>query len=157
MLTGALAGAFVANGWGVRAPMLLQPLPALAAAAAALTLVEPGHEDGVRRARSSYLALFREGVRHLATSRVLRALALDMAANGSVVWLIVWLYQAQLGRAGLPLAAFGLVHAAMTVGQIALLARVSSAERLVGGRRRLMRLTSLVPPLCLLGLAMMDT
>jgi MFS family permease len=41
----------------------------------------------------------------------------------------------------------------MTLAQIALLSRVSTVERLVGGRRRLMRLTALVPPLCLVGLA----
>jgi MFS family permease len=152
LLGGAVAGALVASRLGVRAPLLLQPIPALAAGLVALSLAEPpGAERGRRPA--PYLKVFREGVRHLAQSRVLRSLALDMSANAAVVWLVVWLYQAQLGRAGLPLGAFGLVHGAMTLAQIALLSRVSTVERLVGGRRRLMRLTALVPPLCLVGLA----
>jgi hypothetical protein len=97
--------------------------------------------------------VFTEGVRHLARSPALRALALDVSANGAVVWLVVWLYQAQLGRAGLPLWSFGVVHAGLTLAQIALLARVSTVAALVGGRRRLLRLAAVVPPLCLAGLA----
>ncbi len=151
LLAGAIGGALVANWLGVRAPMLLQPVPALAAGFLALSLAEPPGGEHVRRA--PYLAVFREGVRHLVASRVLRALALDLSANAAVVWLIVWLYQAQLGRAGLPLEAYGFVHAAMTLAQIGLLSRAATVERLVGGRTRLMRLTALLPPLCLLGLA----
>jgi hypothetical protein len=76
-----------------------------------------------------------------------------VSANGAVVWLVVWLYQAQLGRAGMPLWSFGVVHAALTLGQIALLARVSTVTRWVGGHRRLVRVAAIVPALCLLGLA----
>jgi len=152
MLAGALAGAAIAAWKGPRAPMLLQPVPSLLAGILALRLVEPPRE-AAGRAAPGYLAVFREGVRHLAGSPVLRALALDVSANGALVWLVVWLYQAQLGRAGLPLWSFGIVHAALTLGQIALLARVSTAAALVGGLRRLVRLAAVVPPLCLLGLA----
>ncbi len=108
------------------------------------------HGGEVRRLSRN---IFREGVRHLAGSRLLRSLALDLSANAAVVWLVVWLYQAQLGRAGLPLWTFGFVHAAMTLAQIGLLSRAATVERLVGGRTRLMRLTALLPPACLLGLA----
>ncbi len=152
-LAGALAGALLASRAGVRAPMLFQFVPALAAAAVALSLAEPGARAGRPRVGASYAAVFRDGVRHLARTPVLRALALDQAANASVVWLVVWLYQAQLQRAGVPLAAFGVVHAAMTLAQIALLARVADAQRLLGGPRRLMRLTAIAPPLCIAALA----
>jgi MFS family permease len=152
MLVGALLGAAAAGAFGPRAPMLLQPVPGVVAGLLALTLVEPASHADVA-ARPGYLAVFREGMRHLAGSPVLRTLALDVSANAAVVWLVVWLYQAQLGRAGLPLWSFGVVHAGLTLAQIALLARVSSVEALVGGHRRLVRLTALLPPLCLLGLA----
>ncbi len=95
----------------------------------------------------------KQGVSLLAGSPVLRGLAVDVSANGAVVWLIVWLYQAQLRRVGLPLWSFGIVHAALTLAQIALLSRVRAAERLVGGPRRLMQLAAIVPACCLVGLA----
>jgi MFS family permease len=152
MLTGALCGAALAGALGPRAPMLLQPLPSLVAGALALAIVEPPH-GAAGPARPGTVAVFVEGVRHLAGSPALRALALDVSANAAVVWLVVWLYQAQLGRAVLPLWSFGLVHAALTLGQMALLARIGTVEALVGGPRRLVRLTALVPPLCLGALA----
>ncbi len=152
MLAGALAGAALAGRFGPRAPMLLQPIPSLAAGLLAFTLVEPpGQAHGP--ARPSYLSVFTEGVRHLARSRALRALAIDVSANGAIVWLVVWLYQAQLGRAGLPLWSFGVVHAGLTLAQIALLARVTTVSALVGGHRQLVRIAAVVPALCLVGLA----
>ncbi len=152
MLAGALAGAAIAGRLGPRAAMALQFAPFLAAGFLALTLVEPpAAAQGARR--PSYLAVFGEGVRHLAHTPALRALAVDLSANGAVIWLVVWLYQAQLGRAGLPLWSFGVVHAALTLAQIALLARVTTVARLVGGHRRLVRTAAVVPPLCLAGLA----
>ena len=46
-----------------------------------------------------------------------------------MAWLVIWLYQLQLARVGVPLALFGVVHAAMGLGQIALLSRVAWVER----------------------------
>ena len=66
---------------------------------------------------------------------------------------MIWLYQLQLARVGVPLAAYGVVHAAMGLGQIALLSRIVLVERAVGGKARLTRLTALVPALAMLGLA----
>jgi hypothetical protein len=83
----------------------------------------------------------------------LRALALDQVACATVAWLVIWLYQLQLERVGIPLAAFGLVHALMGLGQVAFLARLPFVERAAGGRTRLVRLTAVTPGLCLLALA----
>ncbi len=152
MLAGALAGAALAGRLGPRAPMLLQPIPFLVAGVLAFTLVEPPSRERLP-GRPRYVAVFTEGVRHLARSRFLRALAIDVSANGAVVWLVVWLYQAQLARAGMPLWSFGVVHAGLTLAQIGLLARVSTVARWVGGHRRLVRLAAIVPALCLAGLA----
>jgi hypothetical protein len=66
---------------------------------------------------------------------------------------VIWLYQLQLGRVGVPLAAFGVVHAAMGLGQILLLSRIGPVARALGGKARLARLTALVPALAMLGLA----
>lgn len=152
MLAGALAGAALAARFGPRAPMLLQSIPALAAGLLAFAIVEPARSRPAGVA-AGYLGSVKQGVSLLAGSPVLRRLAVDVSANGAVVWLIVWLYQAQLRRVGLPLWSFGIVHAALTLAQIALLSRVRAAERLVGGPRRLMQLAAIVPACCLVGLA----
>jgi MFS family permease len=153
MFAGALVGAGVASRFGVRWPMLLQAIPMALSGAVALTLVEPprGREDAAERA--GFRRLLSGGLHHFRSAPELRALALDQVACATVAWLVVWLYQPQLGRVGVPLALFGVVHAAMGLGQVLFLSRVGSVERAVGGRARLVRITALVPALAMLGMA----
>ncbi len=153
ILAGALTGAVVAARLGVRWPMLLQAMPMALSGVVALTLVEPprGREDATERA--GYRRLLSGGLHHFRSAPELRALALDQVACATVAWLVIWLYQLQLGRVGVPLAAFGVVHAAMGLGQVLFLSRVGAVERAVGGRVRLVRITALVPALAMLGLA----
>jgi MFS family permease len=152
ILAGALVGAVVASRFGVRWPMLLQSAPMALSGTIALTLVEPPRARE-KAEGGSYLRLLSGGLHHFRSAPELRALALDQVACATVAWLVIWLYQLQLGRVGVPLAAFGVVHAAMGLGQILFLSRIGSAERAVGGRARLARLTALVPALAMLGLA----
>jgi len=153
ILAGALLGAVVASRFGVRWPMLLQAVPLGLSGLVALTLTEPprGKQEAV--ASEGYLHLLSGGLHHFRSAPELRALAVDQVACATVAWLVIWLYQLQLARVGVPLAAFGVVHAAMGLGQIALLSRLGSVERALGGRARLARLTSIVPALAMLGLA----
>jgi len=132
--------------------MLLQAVPLGLSGLIALGLTEPPR--GKKAAEGGgYLHLLSGGLHHFRSAPELRALALDQVACATVAWLVIWLYQLQLGRVGVPLAAFGVVHAAMGLGQITLLSRVAQVERAVGGRARLTRLTALVPALAMLGLA----
>jgi MFS family permease len=153
ILAGALVGSVVASRLGVRWPMLLQALPLGLSGLIAFTLVEPPRAKKAPAEGGGYLGLLTGGLSHFRTAPELRALAVDQVACGTVAWLVIWLYQLQLARVGVPLAAFGVVHAAMGLGQIAFLSRVAAVERAVGGRVRLVRLTALVPALAMLGLA----
>jgi MFS family permease len=153
ILAGALVGAVVAARLGVRWPMLLQALPLGLSGLIALTLTEPPRGETEAAPREGYLHLLSGGLHHFRSAPELRALAVDQVACATVAWLVIWLYQLQLARVGVPLAAFGVVHAAMGLGQIALLSRLASVERAVGGRARLARLTAIVPALAMLGLA----
>ena len=153
ILAGALVGSVVASLLGVRWPMLLQAFPLGLSGLIALALVEPPREKREAAAGGGYLRLLSGGLHHFRTAPELRALAIDQVACSTVAWLVIWLYQLQLARVGVPLAAFGVVHAAMGLGQIAFLSRVARVERAVGGRARLARLTALVPALAMLGLA----
>ena len=140
ILAGALLGAVVASRLGVRWPMLLQAVPLGLSGLAALTLTEPPRAKEDASERSGYLRLLSGGLHHFRSAPELRALAVDQVACATVAWLVIWLYQLQLERVGVPLAAFGVVHAAMGLGQIAFLSRLATVERLVGGRARVARL-----------------
>jgi MFS family permease len=153
ILAGALVGAVVASRLGVRWPMLLQAAPLGVSGLIALGLTEPPRGRKEAAEGGSYLHLLSGGLHHFRSAPELRALAFDQVACATVAWLVIWLYQLQLGRVGVPLAAFGVVHATMGLGQITLLSRVARVERAVGGRARLVRLTALVPALAMLGLA----
>ena len=153
IFAGALLGAVVASRFGVRWPMLLQAVPLGLSGLVALTLTEPPRGKKEATEGGSYLRLLSGGLHHFRSAPELRALALDQVACATVAWLVIWLYQLQLARVGVPLAAFGVVHAAMGLGQIAFLSRVAWVERVVGGKARLARLTALVPALAMLGLA----
>lgn len=153
ILAGALLGAVVASRFGVRWPMLLQAIPLGLSGLVALTLVEPTRGRNDAAPGEGYLRLLSGGLHHFRSAPELRALAIDQIACATVAWLVIWLYQLQLARVGVPLALFGVVHAAMGLGQIALLSRVAWVEHVVGGKARLARLTALVPALAMLGLA----
>jgi MFS family permease len=153
ILAGALAGAVVAARLGVRWPMLLQAAPMAASGFIALSLVEPPRGRREPSEGGGYLRLLSGGLHHFREAPALRALALDQVACATVAWLVIWLYQLQLARVGVPLAAYGVVHAAMGLGQIVFLSRLGGVELAVGGKARLARLTALVPALAMLGLA----
>jgi MFS family permease len=156
IVAGALTGSLVAARLGVRWPMLLQALPMAAAGLVAFGMREPPRTEtgAATPERAGYLRLLSGGLEHFRHAPELRALALDQVACTTVAWLVIWLYQLQLARVGVPLAAFGLVHAVMGVSQVAFLARLSLVERATGGRARLVRLTAAAPALCLLALAL---
>ena len=153
ILAGALVGAVVASRLGVRWPMLLQAVPLGLSGLIALTLTEPPRRKTEEGAAEGYLHLLSGGLHHFRQAPELRALAIDQVACATVAWLVIWLYQLQLARVGVPLAAYGVVHAAMGLGQIALLSRIVLVERAVGGKARLTRITAVVPALAMLGLA----
>ena len=113
--------------------MLLQALPLAAAGVLAFGMTEPPRVGAPVPGRASYLRLLSGGLEHFRQAPELRALALDQVACATVAWLVIWLYQLQLERVGVPLAAFGLVHALMGLGQVAFLARLPLAERVAAG------------------------
>ncbi len=119
----------------------------------AFTLTEPPRARESADERRGYLRLISGGLHHFRQAPELRALAVDLVACSTVASLVFWLYQPQLMRGAVPLAAFGVVHAAMGLGQILFLARVPLLQRLSGGRVRLLRLLAWLPAVCLFALA----
>jgi MFS family permease len=146
IVVGALCGGVIAKWFGLRVPLLLQAVPCVLSGVLALTLAEPAGAVAVRGA-ASYLRLLRGGVRYFRSHPVLRVLAFDMVSTGAFSWLIIWMYQPQLERVGVDLAFFGVVHAAMCIGQIALLSNIERVEALAGSRRRYLLISAVLPGL----------
>ena len=131
IVIGALLGGVIAVRLGLRAPLALQSLPMLAAAAVALTMVEPGHHR--EEDRVSYSGVLSVGVRAFFASPQLKRLAIDMTVVQALAWMIIWLYQPALESAAIPLIAFGVVHTGMSLAQILLLSNVERLSGLLGG------------------------
>jgi len=143
VLVGALLGSVVANSYGLVAPVRLHVVPLLLTLLITLTLKEP--EAAQHAAKKSYRRIMSDGVRFFLKHKTLRLLAFDMVSINAVCFVIVWFYQPLVESAGLNLIFFGTVHAAMTVGQIAILTNVERIERLLGSKRRLLLLGSIIP------------
>ena len=104
----------------------------------AMTLHEPRHGKRDGSNREPYARMLLAGVRYFVDHAVLRLLALDMIVVAALSFMIIWMYQPFLAAAGVDLAYFGTVHAAMVVGQILLLSNVARLEKLIGSQKRLL-------------------
>jgi MFS family permease len=148
---GALGGAALAQWLSLRAIVALQAVPVALSVVVALALVEaPTHE----RASGSHSLwrVAREGLGLVLGRPPLRRLALDFVSVGAVAFLVIWLYQPLLESAGVPIAGFGLVHVALSLGQVAVLQSAGRLELLFGSRRALLLACALLAGLGWLGL-----
>lgn len=137
ILVGALSGSLIAKQYGLTMPMKAWLAPIGLGFLVALTLHEPPRfaEEGER---GPYRKVLLDGVRYFVDHAVLRLLALDMVVVASLSFMIIWMYQPFLAAAGVDLAWYGTMHAAMVVGQILVLANVVRLERLLGSQKRLL-------------------
>lgn len=142
ILVGALTGSLIAKRYGLTMPMKAWLGPLGLGFLLALTLHEPPRFADAAE-RRPYRAILLDGVRYFVDHAVLRLLALDMVVVASLSFMIVWMYQPFLAAAGVDLAWFGTVHAAMVVGQILVLANVERLEALLGNQKRLLLASAL--------------
>lgn len=152
IVVGALGGSVIAALWGVRAPMLCQAIPMLAAAAVATTLVEP-QAPGAHARAGAYRALLLSGVRRLRADGRLRVVVADVVLAGAFVWTLIWLYQPLLMRIGVPRVWFGAVHAVLCLAQIAVLRSVDRLAPLAGGHARYLHGAAAVAGVAMVALA----
>lgn len=143
-------GSLIASRWGMTAPLYAGAVPFAAGFLLMLTLEEPPLAMEERR---RYWDGLTRGVRYFATHPSLRRLAWDAVSVWTVAFMSIWLYQPRLRELGFPLAWLGFVATGGTLLQVAVLHDVEAVERLCGGPRRYLLLSSLVPGLGFLALA----
>jgi MFS family permease len=151
IVLGALGGAALTGWLPLRGIFALQAVPMTLAVLVALALVEPpgGAAPG---ARPSLLRVAREGLGLVLGHPALRRIAADLVAVGALSFLVIWLYQPLLEAAGIPLAAFGPVHVALTLGQIVVLQTADRLGDLLGSRARVLLACALAAGLAWLAL-----
>lgn len=140
IMASGVAGGLIAARFGPRAAMQAYAFPAAACLLVSLTLVEAPR--GATEARPRYLDVLRNGAAYFFRNRVLLVLTADMALTNAAAWSIIWLYQPLLGRAGVPVALFGGVHALLCAGEIVFLSNVERMEAWLGSRIRLLFLST---------------
>lgn len=137
ILLGALAGSVIAARFGLTMPMKSQLVPLTLGLLVALTLYEPPREEDEKESEP-YLRILTSGVRYFLGHPVLRVLTFDRVLLFALAFMVIWLYQPFLARAGMPMAWYGTVHAAMVIAQILLLSNTSWLERLLGSQKRVL-------------------
>lgn len=142
-------GSLAAARWGMTAPLYIGAVAFALSFLLALTLREPPLE---LHERKRYWDGLTRGVRYFATHPSLRRMAWDGVGVWVVAFMCIWLYQPRLREMGFPLAWLGFVATGGTLLQVLVLHDVDRAERLCGGARRYLFLSSLAPGLGFLAL-----
>ena len=153
IITGTLAGGFIASTFGLSAPMRAYVIPAALAFLLSLTLSEPAVQSPERKSRVSYTRIITEGGRYFLGHKVVLLLAVELALTHALAWGLIWLFQPLLERGGLPLRFFGVVHALSCLGQILFLGNAARLERWSGSMRRLLLGATVITGLSFLLLA----
>jgi predicted MFS family arabinose efflux permease len=151
IITGALCGSVLATELGLRAAVAAQALPMAIGIGIALSLREPPrHAPGELPRR--YADTLRDGLRHFADDPALRPLAFDAVFVGALCFLIIWLYQPLIEAAGVGIGAFGAVHVALCLGQIAVLGNLGRLASAFGSRVGMLRGMTFAAGACFLAL-----
>ena len=137
ILLASLFGGFIAERWGLTAPLRATGVSIFLSFFIVLLIQEP--KSAQRKARRiSFTTVLKEGVRFFVGHKVLWLLTLEAAAFNALAWSIIWLYQPLLQLGGMPLRYFGAVQALSVIGQILVLNRIEFLERFLGYKRRLL-------------------
>ena len=134
IIVATLTGGFIADRWGLAAPMAAYVIPSMLALLIALGLKEPPHSLK-KKAKRPYGKILVEGIGFFRQKKILGVLSLELAITNAFLWALIWLFQPLLQRDGMPIRFFGIVHALSCAGQILILSNIAKIERVAGSKR----------------------
>lgn len=140
---GALIGAGLALTGNYRLPMLWQWLPISLAGLLAFSLKEPPQKNEL-----PYHSFIIQGFKYFFGHQLLQALALDLILVGSLTWLMIWLYQALLTLAQVPVPFFGPIHVLIALAQIAVIQASPWLEKKLRKKKKVLLVLALLSGLC---------
>lgn len=142
-LTAALSGGFIADGFGIQAPMIATAIPFLLAAGIAWSIPEPSIGKTVSESKR-YLDIAKQGMIFLRGHKQLKLIALDSVVVSSAAYFVIWFYQPLLQREGISIAYFGIVHALLVTSQIVVSSQFTFFERIFGSTKAFIRFTAFI-------------
>lgn len=134
ILFASLTGGFIADRWGLPAPLRVTGVAMFLSFFVVLLIHEP-KASGPQRDPKDYEKVIKEGIRFFAGHKVLWILTLEAAAVNALAWAIIWINQPFLMQDGLPLKYFGAVQALSVVGEMLVLSHQSVLEKLFGSKK----------------------
>jgi len=148
IMIAAPIGSVIAANFALNTPYILMTIPFTIAFLITLTLKEPRSTQKVESKR--YVNVLKDGVKFFYRNKVLKILALDMIFIATIAYFIIWLYQPMLKQAGVDITYFGLVHAALVIGQIVVMNNFERLERIFRAKRRFIYFSSVITGLMLI-------
>ncbi len=134
ILLASLTGGFIADRWGLPAPLKATGIAMFLSFFAVLFIREPkAASPGPKR--KDYKKILKDGVRFFAGHKVLWILTLEAAVVNALAWAMIWINQPFLIQDGLPLKYFGFVQALSVAGEIAVLSHQPFLEKIFGSKK----------------------
>ncbi len=113
ILVASIVGAFIADAFGVRAPMLFSAIPFVLSGIVFLNAEEPKY----RRERH-YIDVLKKGLRFFLKSKEVRIYTADIVSIGVLSFTVIWVSQYLLQLVGFDISYFGFVYAALMLMQM---------------------------------------
>jgi MFS family permease len=154
IMIAAPIGSLIASKIDLRYAMMFVFFPFFSSFLVALTFREP-HIKSEKEEKRKYMETLKSGIIYFKGHKILKILAFDLISINVLVFFIIWMYQPLLGKLGVPIIYFGLVHAAMSGIQIPVMNGFEKLEKIFGSKKRYLLFSALLPGICfiLLGIS----
>ncbi len=136
------AGSLIADIIGLEYAFRLTAAPMFLAFLLAMTFEEPDIES--EKKKTDYFQTIIEGIRFISGNRYLKIVMMDYIPISVLSFFVIWVYQVLLKRLDIPISYFGVIHALICGIQIVILNRYQFFEKIVGGNRRYMMVSTLL-------------
>ncbi|NVM29656.1 MAG: MFS transporter [Candidatus Helarchaeota archaeon] len=135
-MLGSVGGSIMAATLGLRSTMLFMSFSFGGALIVALTFQEPPSSQDQDERRKTYMGILKDGVKVFYRSKILKILAFDMIAIGTISFLMFWLYQPMLLQLNIDIIYFGIIHAIWVGGEIIIMNSYERLEKLLRSKKR---------------------
>jgi MFS family permease len=144
IMIAAPIGSLIASKIGLRYAMMFVFFPFFSAFLVALTFREPQLKSE-KEEKGKYLDTLKSGIIYFKGHKILKILAFDSISISALAFLIIWMYQPLLGKLGVPIIYFGLVHALLSGIQIPVMNGFEKLEKIFGSKKRYLFFSALFP------------
>lgn len=135
-MLGSVGGSIMAATLGLRSTMLFMSFSFGGALIVALTFQEPPSSQDQDERRKTYMGILKDGVKVFYRSKILKILAFDMIAIGTISFLMFWLYQPMLMQLNIDIIYFGIINAIWVGGEIIIMNSYERLEKLLRSKKR---------------------